>query len=843
MILPLKSWNPASSESWAAMLGLVPVPLFGTDDKPSIGGEHTILLDGQRGSFAFSASDNLDMVKTNDALSWAWSANVRHTLIVSQKESMMFLRRWDTPGLIRQFKLPERGQTAAEVFEEMERSPAPRSPDVIRHVLSVFRLLRQTLYDCDPVYAVRLLNGMLLLSLEVQQKRLSRQELLEARTVGAVVKHLSIGQQRLAALDEIPPKVADKDLGLLMHPLLEPEPRTGCLLHPGLLLRHAASRLYQEAHLLLERDPQLTIPGLGSTDAPVGDLPRDTRFTPPNLARALTQKAIEAVEDEPSRPPPLVVLDPACGSGIFLLECIRELIQKKFKGKLRLVGYDKSDIAVSISRFCLETAKDDAKGSDLEIDVDVSRKDALTEPWEKADVVLMNPPFVPFDALGENLEAVRGILGTKAATGRVDMAMAFVTKAVSVLRDYGTLATVLPVPLLANESGIAWREELALETDLLLLGRFEGYGYFAASMVETAFVLAKKKGSLQRRPPIQVVIAREGYEDSALRSLRTSASNRSEPAPSVEMFTVPHSMFVPSSWLPLRKSVYDLRESLAARHLPTVGDFFEVYQGALTGDNRAFIISASEWVSLPANEQAYFRPAAGQGTIRDGRLISGAYVFYPYAPERVLIEDERTLRSVVPTFCETRLLPRKTQLERRAGISHWWLPTRERTWQWQREPKIVATYFGLPGSFSYDETGDYAVVQGYAWLWKKLAKKLVKKPVLPSTQDDLQQSLHETPFPWAYVALFNSTVFGRILACYCPRVQGGQFNLSKRFVKKAPLPNLGTAEAFATGIVEELATLGRRVLQDGAAGVRNELDKAAARAYGLPASLISESRE
>jgi predicted RNA methylase len=682
---------------------------------------------------------------------------------------------------------------------------------------------------------VRLLNGLLLLSRKVQQGQLARRKLMEAKTVGDVVQHLPPRQRRLAGLHQIPPKVADKHLGLLMHPLLEPEPRTGCVLHPGLLLRHAASRLYQEAHLLLERDLQLTIPGLGSIDEPVGHLPPDARFTPPNMARALAQKALEAVEDGDSRLRTIVVLDPACGSGIFLLEFLRELLQQKFKGKLRLVGYDKSDIAVSISRFCLETARGDAKGRGIEIEVDVSQMNALTEPWEAADVVLMNPPFVPFDALAGNLEAVKDILGTKAATGRVDMAMAFVTKAVRVLRERGTLAAVLPVPLLANESGSVWREELALETDLLLLGRFEGYGYFAASMVETAFVLLKKKDSSPRRPPVQVVIAREGWEDLALRSLRSPALSRPGPAPSVEVFTVPHGMFVPSSWLPLRKSIYELRESLAQRRLPTVGGLFAVHQGARTGDNRAFIISASEWAALPDGEQAYFRPTAGQGTIRDGRLISGEYAFYPYGPEGARIADERTLRRVVPTFYGMKLLPRKTQLERRARVNRWWLLTHERSWQWQREPKIVATYFGLPGSFSYDQSGDCAVVQGHAWLWKKL--------VAPNTGDDLQRSLHETPLPWAYVALLNSTVFGHILACYCPRVQGGQFDLSPRFVKKVPLPNLGDAEAFATGVVEELADVGRRVLQEGAAGVRSELDAAAARAYGLPASLISESRE
>ena len=833
VILASKSWDASSAQSWAEILGLVPVPLFGAQDRHMLPGKHAILLDGQRGSFIFSAIDEFKLAQSDEPISWAWSADVRHALIVNSEERMMFLRRWDTPGTIRRFRLPERGQTAVEVFQEIERSPAPRSQDVVRHVLSVFRLLRQSLYDVEEsVHAVRLLNGFLLLSLRVHQGQLQRKKLLEAQTIRQVVENLTHEQRRRVGLDDLPPEVAGKEVGLLLHPLLEPEPRTGCVLNPGLLLRHAASRLYQEAHLMLERDPLPMFAGMGSIDEPVGELPRDARFTPPNMARALAQRSITAFIREAPAPRSIVVLDPACGSGSFLLECLRELLQQKVPGELRLVGYDKSDIAVAISRFCLDTAKEDAKGTGLKIDVEVQQKDALAEPWEAADMVLMNPPFVPFDALGDSQGAVIRILGA-AATGRVDMAMAFILKGVGYLRDHGVLASVMPVPLLANESGNRWREELARLTDMLLLGRFEGYGYFPPSAVEIAFILLKKKDSSRQRPPVQVVIAKEGSEDAALRMLRLSAVNGLMPASSVEVFSVGPGMMNPSSWLPQRKSVYELRDFLVKRGLPSVGDLFTVHQGALTGDNLAFVISVSEWDALPVKEKAFFRPTAGQGTIRDGRLICGEYVFYPYDSKGPRIADEAQLKREVPQFLERKLKPRESHLKRRARVaSQWWLLSEERSWQLEPEPKIVTNYFGLPGSFSYDSAGDYVAVQGYAWLWKKR--------VAPKSGGNLQSEVHQTPLPWAYVALLNSTVFGRMLACYCPRVQGGQFNLSRRFVKNVPVPDLGTAEAFATGLVDELASFGRQILQDGAEAVRAELDKVVTRAYGLPASLMSE---
>jgi hypothetical protein len=183
--------------------------------------------------------------------------------------------------------------------------------------------------------------------------------------------------------------------------------------------------------------------------------------------------------------------------------------------------------------------------------------------------------------------------------------------------------------------------------------------------------------------------------------------------------TVAQGMFGPSSWLPLSRSVYELRERLASRKLPTVGDLVIVHQGARTGDNLACVIPPQEWEALPASEKAFFRPAAGQGVIRDGQLIRGEYVFYPYGPEGPLIKHENELLRDVPQLWEKTLNPRRSRLERRAGTRRWWLLMWERSWQWKHEPEIVSTYSGLPGSFSYYDRGDHVVLQGHGWLWRK----------------------------------------------------------------------------------------------------------------------------
>ncbi len=119
--------------------------------------------------------------------------------------------------------------------------------------------------------------------------------------------------------------------------------------------------------------------------------PHDVRFTPPNLARALVQKALEAMDSQGGS---LTVLDPACGSGVFLVEAIRELsIEGERSQKVKAIGYDISDISAYTTQFCLEYATHNAIAS-RDVQTEVIRCDSLDRPWVNANVILMNPPFI-----------------------------------------------------------------------------------------------------------------------------------------------------------------------------------------------------------------------------------------------------------------------------------------------------------------------------------------------------------------------------------------------------------------------------------------------------------------
>ncbi|HUU21828.1 MAG TPA: N-6 DNA methylase, partial [Phycisphaerae bacterium] len=360
---------------------------------------------------------------------------------------------------------------------------------------------------------------------------------------------------------DLPGDIRGQELGVLIDVLLEREPHSGCLLDPDVLLRHASSKLYQEAHLDIERDPQLSFAGMGSVEEPSGRSRSDVRFTPPNLARALTEQALAALGELPKD---LVVVDPASGSGVFLRECIRELSRLEYTGALKAVGYDISEISVCMTRFCLSHAKRDLRRGSLRLRTEVVAGDSLLREWGPADMVLMNPPFISLEGLPKEQAAVASRVLGEFAKGRFDYAMAFVLKAVESLKPGGVLASVLPASLLSGSSALALRERLADMGDLRLVGRFEGYRYFPTSVVETAFVVFRKAQTCPEHGHfgVTVIVGEEGREDAALRCLRTPPDAVSIQADWVDQYELRRSDLPSASWRPVRRRQHEFRELL-----------------------------------------------------------------------------------------------------------------------------------------------------------------------------------------------------------------------------------------------------------------------------------------
>jgi methylase of polypeptide subunit release factors len=823
--MQMSDWDPFDARSWSEALGLAFVPMFPAAEAKKLPGDHAVLMDGQVTSFALSICE--DSRELEDwPVSWSWSSDVNHAVVVDSQRNEFFVRRWDYP-LVRRFTIPTQAGHAREVVKILKESGALRAPDVISHVLRAFRQVRLALGNQKPIEAVKVFLGLLVAAERVKGgTSLIASAAVSIKTVGELFQALHDFGGAVDELAQIEARTRKVQLGTLLSDFLQRHSLTGCILEPRLLLRHAAGRLFQEANLIVERaEEQSYFAGLAPERSPAGKLDRDVRFTPPTLARTLAERALATM---PRIPKKFSAFDPACGSGVFLLEVLRELEARGFDGEVNVNGLDISEVSCLLARFCLNRAASEYKSGKERIKVQISQKDALKSDWPDFNLALMNPPFVPWERMdGDTQDAIRAILG-ELAQGRSDKAMAFVWKAVQQIEKGKAIGAVIPAPLLETLSGERWRNAISELTEIRLLGKFRGFEYFAASLVEPSFLVLGSRGT-QPLPEVKVVLADAGFEDESLRALRLGVETTADAVEGWEIYSAPPERFISANWMPRSQADLTLIQGLSSGALTTIGGLFDVRQGIRSGNDACFILAERQFETLKSKEKVFFRPSATNDTIREGRIFSGEWVFYPYGKDGPTINEEAELRIKVPTYYETRLKPAKTRLQKRAKTdpNRWWLLTWERGWQREKSPKLVSASFGGSGRFACDKAGEFVVVQGHGWLWRKTPIGMDLEGELPN------RWFFKSELSSAYLAIFNSKVFERLLALFCPRVQGGQFDLANRFVDKIPIPDLSNVEVVDADTCASLVEFGRRI-HAGRSMELEDLECLVARIYRVP---------
>jgi len=818
-------WDVHSPDCWSRSLGMSRTALFGNQRPATFDGEHVVFIDGRAASFALSiGSDADDLLFGPTPASWAWSSFLRRALVLTKNSTRLFLRTWDDPSGAQSLRVPRSAAEAEVLMQKLSASKAPRAPDVVGRMIVCFKRLRAALspYLADNLQVVRAFN----LVIRVAEKN-GVSELTQLSTIGDL---LSAG----TALGESGSlrDYAEAPVDAAIDAILSAAPPGIYPLEPHLLIRHASGFLYQEAHFELERPiyAQRTVFGhLASNETTRGNRQRDARLTPPELARTMIQESLSLTGSTRAK---LCILDPACGSGVFLQEMLRELEDRAYRAGVNVTGFDASSIATEITRFCLNEASTDANAAGVTTEANVMQCDALQADWGSPDIILMNPPFASYKNMSDDERtACKAILGDL-GVGLFDKAMAFIWKAVQSVKAGGIVASVLPSSLLEGSHGQKWREAILQTATLRTIGRFKGYSYFQGAMVEPAFlVMRKNMPNEEAGCSLTVLVAEENSEGAAMRALRKRQPS-SEEDKFFLSFGYERSLSA-SSWMPKAYEHQALLDALA-EPFSTVGQLFNVHQGVLTGSNRTFVLSARDRMNLPSEERKFFQPAAGTSTIRNGKIDREGYVFYPHGPDGPLFLDERDLIAHVPTYHAQWLAPMKSRLlERRdKNQSNWWTLTWPRAWQSGFDPKIVTAYFGSSGSFAFDSAGEFVCLHGYAWFWRDI--DVTEYSEEDGISEEVTIPFTNTQAPFAYVALLNSKPFNVLLSCFCQRVQGGQFNLSRRFVSNVPIPDLVTGHVPGD-VVAALAETGR-CFAEGESIDHEALSNLTARAYGIPLS-------
>lgn len=759
---------------WCSELGLLPVPLFSDQDPEN----RFVLLNGLRGNFCLDLSQSKPKKETRN---FAWSSNVGH--YVALVGESIELQRWDKKSSSERYNEDSVRDNLEKFHAYLVRESPRQDISIVSHVIQVFRRLRATLgKDFDGTSSLRALLYLLACAKDgVERGRLRLEDWRLSDRAGAISG--VINESDWCALrDEL---VRGKTIKELVPDFT-------------LLLRHASGQLFQEAHYEAVFVSQEQLRFGGFLPSAIGVIKESKglglHFTPPALARTVVEEALLALDQQPQQ---IVIFDPACGSGEFLRESLRQLNMKEYRGQIRIIGWDISEAACDMANFILAW---ETRGIQDRVNVEIRCVDSLDsgQRWPTdVDMVLMNPPFVSWQDMSNlHHEALADILG-KLSRHRPDLSQAFVWKAVSSIRNGGVLGTILPASFLDSTSAEELRQKLSEIVASKLIARLGSHVIFSNATVDAALYIAKRDVSI-REPSVAFWADHRSSSNSAgLRALRKTRSARSSNWYPVigEGFSIYRSEVTGGSagiWAPRPYSSWKLLQSLT--HLPRVKELFNVKQGIRTGLNTAFLLNRQYWEALPEREKVYFRPAVVNRSIKYGLLQDAVYVFYPYGDRQ--IDDEDKLREALEKYYHRYLLPNKDRLLSRASVerARWWELTRHRAWQIERSPKLVSTYFGDAGSFAWDETGDFVIVQGFAWLPKHLG-----------SFGDLPSKVS-----LAYLAILNSSVFSELLSAASNNVGGGQWNLSKKFVDKIAIPDL-LRDQSGTAIISQLSTIGKRI--------------------------------
>jgi type I restriction-modification system DNA methylase subunit len=533
----------------------------------------------------------------------------------------------------------------------------------------------------------------------------------------------------------------------------------------------------------------------------------------------------EALKQKGTRPETLRVLDPACGSGTFLLRAFDHMMRARNPSGARvqaqfdpanagalvalrtsvltenLFGVDLDARAVEIAQLNLmiRAAESRNRLPTLERNVRVGnsvvadpRVDPRALDWSKAfpfpasegrfDVIVTNPPYVRI----QNLEPSQiEYFGSRFdADWNYDIYTVFVQQAWELLREGGVAGFILPNKFLGTRYGKSLRAFLADRGAIIRLMDFGDYQVFEDATTYTC-LLFLRKGHPRRR-----------FEFGSLQANSDPAAVRRI---SDEQFTI-STVAVPkdaaSSWVLVPgdcRSLFDRLSSLPRRlrdvadsvyvGLQTSADSVYIVQPAKLEGGFAYIKDALGGEAMPV-ERELLRPILlGRDIQRWGVDWRGRYLVFPY---RVVGGSASPIRSselssrfpMAAKYFEHH----KPKLKARDGATalgeDWHLFAYEKNLEKFERPKLLTATLADRSKFTSDGDGKFYFVGsgggsgGYGVQLK----------------DDSEESR------FYLLGVLNSRPAEFYLHLISTRFRGGFFAYNRQYLEPLPIPD-GSADA------------------------------------------------
>lgn len=543
----------------------------------------------------------------------------------------------------------------------------------------------------------------------------------------------------------------------------------------SLISKHALSRIYEHyvSLLRLKESPQLTLL------EPLPEEERDRAFgnfyTPQFVARFFARYLREELTPRMFRN--LRVLEPACGSGIFLrniLELQCDPSQDDFSSAAtsnafrNILGLDVDKnacnatlLSLSLLHYVLTNKLPTLKILNQEAVQYFKTHSSLKD---SCDVVVANPPFVALTMQSEETRRLYDEFLGEHASGRIDAFLPFLKIGLEALKPGGFGLFVLPHSFLLGKSSAGMRELLAKEAWVRCLADLSAIRVFESSDTYVVLLIFQKKTPTSPTPPPVTVVKCQDLVGLALEDV---INGRQAETSFYSVYQTDQGVFESGDWMLLPPTEAAL--ALKFRGLPKIEDFLEVRQGFVSGADSVFIVPKER---IPKGEEEVFVPV-----LRDREMetytVPGRtshYFFYPFLGDRPLKESELKDR-----FTKTwkYLLDHKTQLQERAPVKRrnclWWEPAWPRSPERMMRPKIVTPHLVVVPRFSLDLQGKYSVSHA---------------PLMYPRDEGTEEELLKF-----FLGVLNSSPCYWFIREHSHRYQRGYTMLESKTLSKVPVPD------------------------------------------------------
>lgn len=498
----------------------------------------------------------------------------------------------------------------------------------------------------------------------------------------------------------------------------------------------------------------------------------------------------------------LTVVDPACGSGAFLVEAFDTLAREYRRVTERLAalgepadfdpldwivtknlhGVDLNAESVEITRLSLwlKTARRKHRLQNLEATIKtgdslIGDGEYTREPfdWQGAfpdvfarggfDLVIGNPPYVRM----EFLKAVKPYLEEhyRVATDRADLYAYFFEKGVGILKPGGRLGYISSSTFFRTGSGEKLRALLSEETAIEAVIDFGDEQIFEGVTTYPAILTLRKPGRW------------DGVDGGHLSFLKIEGDAPKDlgAAFDAHAVTMPRARLGAGSWQFENDALARMRSKIVTGR-KTLGEVYgPPLYGIKTGLNEAFVIDGAirdRLVRTDPKSEELLKPFLRGEDVKRWRV----------EPEGLFLINTPRGKVDIDAYPAIRdwLLPFKPQLEGRATKQEWFeLQQAQLAYQPKfSTPKISYGHFAQDRIFSFEEASYFSNDKSY---------------FIPNASYEL-------------LSLLNSKVAWFFITGVSPAVRGGFHEMRVQYVQRVPIPLWREADRTGLATLAETAT-------------------------------------